>query len=288
MQEENNSSIDTQPPTTRQGSQQNVAPARRKIINCKNCFLNYRGNYCPRCGQGALTRRFNMRYFFSESIFSSLDIEKGLFFTIKQLTIQPGKVLQEYIQGQRVNLYIPIRFLVLIGTIATFISLRYKLFLIQEDTEMPMNSLDGILPAHILNWYNVSFQGFWHLANEYTTLINIIAIPVFSFCSYLVFIRQGYNYAENLILNMYIVCMQLFLLIVFTIPFEIFPAYQESIIGIYTFITIGYNIWCYLCFFDQKTIKGLGLPVLANVLGYMLQFIVVHILYYIAKQVTSL
>ena len=257
-----------------------VVATRPEVIACKNCELRYRGYYCPRCGQNARTTRFTARNFFREFLLSSLDIEKGFVASVKKLTKYPGKVIREYIQGRRASLYNSARFLVLIGTVATYISVRYDIFMVENPEESLGDTIGMLFGNQVANWYVENFIGFWEFANEYTTIINIISIPIFSLFSFLIFIRAKYNYIENFVLNVYIVCMQLLLLVIF-IPFlEIFASQKEAIISVYTLITMAYNIWCYMCFYEQKSVYGFILSLITNGLAYILQFIVVHALYY--------
>ena len=258
-----------------------LSPARSVV--CQNCQLRYKGYYCPRCSQSARTRRFTIRTFFTESIFSSLDIENGLIHTVKELILHPGIAVRNYVEGSRVSLYVPTRFLVLVGALATFISLRYDIFLLDQAETIESAEIHTQFSG-LSNWYQLHFGEFWSFANEYTTLINVISIPVFSLFSYLIFIRKGYNYAENLILNIYIVCMQLLLLIICMPILELFPHHKSSIMGLYTLLTVTYNIWCYMCFYSMHHLRGGLLSCVANALSYILQFITAHLLYYLLHE----
>ena len=257
--------------------------ANPTVLVCKNCELRYKGYYCPRCGQSARTTRFTPQNFFREFLLSSLDIEKGFIASVKKLIKYPGKAIREYIQGRRASLYNSARFLVLVGTVATFISVRYDIFMVENQEESLDETISLLFGDNMANWYVENFIGFWEFANEYTTVINIISIPIFSLFTFLIFIRAKYNYIENFVLNVYIVCMQLLLLVVFMPFFEIFASQKEAIISIYTLVTMAYNIWCYMCFYDKKSPYGFFLSIATNGSAYILQFIVVHVLYYIGN-----
>ena len=252
------------------------------LIVCKNCSLKYKGYYCPRCGQAARTARFTARTVFTESIFSSLDLENGLLHTIKQLILRPGPAIREYIEGRRATLYIPTRFLVLVGALTTFISLRYSVFRIDQEDHIA-ETYTYLTSTDIGKWYQIHFKEFWEFANEYNTLINILSIPIFSIFSFLLLVKKGYNYAENLILNVYIVCMQLSLLVVFILPLEIFSGYKAGVLVVYTLLAIGYNVSCYMCIYGNKKLKSLMLSSTTTACAYACQFIVAHSIYYAMK-----
>jgi len=225
-------------------------PTQIKKIKCKNCGLIFKGNYCPRCGQNSGVRRFN---------FTSLDIENGFFPTIKLLTLNPGKSLRAYLRGKRLSLTVPMRYLIVMGAIAAIISIRYKVFVGE--------GADGA-PLEILNFIDFDF---WEYANEFVTILNIVTVPVFAFFSYFFFKPTGYNYSENLILNMYITAHQLFILLVFFPIIEIFLPYKSTILYIYLIVTLIYNFWAYLSFFKLKNFTGFALTSAAMLSAYIVQ-----------------
>ena len=264
-----------------QSSRTTIGARKPPQLVCKNCDLAYKGYYCPRCGQSSRIDRLTIRTFFTELIFSSLDLENGLWHTIKELVKRPGDAIRSYVEGKRVTLYVPTRFLILVGALSTFISLRYDIFLLDQAETLRSDEIQSFLGSSLSNWYLIHFSGFWTFANEYTTLINVLSIPVFSLFSFLIFIKRGYNYAENMILNIYIVCMQLLLLIVCMPILEMLPNYKSIIMSLYTFLTVVYNIWCYICFYKMMDLRGGLLSFTANALSYVLQFISAHLLYYL-------
>lgn len=228
-------------------------------LKCKNCNLLFKGNFCPRCGQNASVRRFDFKYFLRESFISSLDIENGFFSTIKSLTLNPGESLREYLQGKRLSLTVPMRYLIVMGAIAAFITIRYKVFVDEGGEGAPLTFL------------NFMDKEFWDYANEFITILNIVAVPVFAFFSYTFFKRTGFNFSENLIMNMYITAHQLFILLIFFPFIEIFLAYKSTILYIYPVVTIIYNFWAYLSFFRRKNFFGIVITLLAMAAAYIVQ-----------------
>lgn len=234
---------------------------------CKNCGNSFTGNFCNACGQSAAVKRFAFSYFVKETFFSSLDIEKGFFQTIKVLFKSPGKAIRQYVEGRRLSLYVPGKFLLLIGTVATFISIHFNLFLSDE-----LDPLSARLPVSHLG-------DFLLFAQQYTTLINVVAIPVFAFFSWLIFLQKGFNYTENLILNIYITAQQLVMLIFIFPAVFLFPATKEEVIAIYGILTFAYNLWVYVSFFEVKGLKDSSKVVLIIVSAYLAQFVLNYSIY---------
>lgn len=234
------------------------------VMICKNCGNTFEGNFCNICGQSANTRRFHFFYFLKETFFSSLDIENGLFYTIKVLFIKPGLAIREYLDGKRISLYVPAKFLLLIGAMATFVSMRYDLFLSHE-----------LAPVAVI----ANLGDFLAFAQEYATIINVIAIPVFALFSWLFFRGEGYNYTENLILNIYITAQQLLMLLLVFPVVMIIPSAKEDIIAVYGVLTFIYNFWAYYSFYQGGTAIRVSKIALILICAYLGQFFLNYCFY---------
>src|SRR5688572_1049798 len=98
-------------------------------MNCLNCSTEFNGHYCNECGQKSSDTKFTMKGMVYDLVFSTCHIEKkGLPHTIKELTLRPGFAVKNVINGQRLYLYPPFKFLVLMGALVIIFSLRYNFF----------------------------------------------------------------------------------------------------------------------------------------------------------------
>lgn len=236
---------------------------------CKNCGTRFQGNFCPHCAQSASVERFNMKTLLAESFVSSLDIETGLFGTLKVLALRPGRAIRDYIDGKRLSLYVPAKFLLVIGAVTTILAIRYGIF----HTTTENNLFEDWA------WYSTHFIGFWSFANEYSTLINIISIPIFASATYIFFKPLGDNFSEHLVMNMYVVAEQLaFIVVIF--PFlELLPAFKSEIVGLYSLLVILYNIWVYTSFFKMRNWTGITLSIMANAYAFLATIVATHLIY---------
>ncbi len=210
-----------------------------------------------------------MRSLLRESLASSLDIETGLFGTVKKLALRPGPAIRDYINGKRLSLYVPAKFLLLIGAVATFLALRYHIFKTTTENEIFTNWA----------WYTRHFIGFWDIAGEFTTVINIIAIPIYASATWIFFRPIGDNFAEHLVMNVYVVAEQLALIIVMVPFLQIFPAVKLEVVGVYSVVVFVYNIWVYTTFFNLKNWMGIVLSLMANVYAFVGTVVVTHLIY---------
>lgn len=233
-----------------------------KKIKCRNCGTVFVGNFCNNCGQNADVHRFNFAYLLKETFTSSLDIENGFFATIKTLSLNPGNAIRDYVNGKRLSLAVPVRYLIIMGTLATFLSIKYKIYV---DYASDKTWIEDLLKID---------HGFWVYAAEFNTVVNILAVPVFAFFTWLFFRPKGFNYSENFILNTYIVGQQLFLFLFFFPFIEIFLSHKNLILNMYNALSLLYSLWVYITFFRMVNWTGLVLVVLASVFAFIGQFIV--------------
>ncbi|MBY0424536.1 MAG: DUF3667 domain-containing protein [Cytophagales bacterium] len=244
-----------------------------QLVECLNCTYAYKGHYCPNCGQKYDTGRFSIPKLVHESFYSVFHLEKkGLFSTIKDLFAMPGTAIRAFIAGQRLILYPPIKYLVLIGTITVLLSARYQFFS-NEFTSTDAQHNQQLLSALGLESYSEKLDEFFLYGEKYATLLNIVAIPVFAFFSWLLFFNSKFNFAENLVLNTYISAQQLLILLAFVPFFEVYSFEKEFIVPIYTVVSILYNLAVYVGFFEEKLWLGIIKSTVVIILSYLGQFV---------------
>lgn len=219
---------------------------------------------------------------FYDIFLSTFHVEKkGLPFTIIELTLRPASAILKVLGGARQSLYPPFKYLVLMGAIVIIFSLRYNFFhneitQVSENKTLPM-WLD-LEMAH-----EVFFEEFFKFAEDEATLLNIMAVPVFAFFSWLLLSGRRFNFAENLILNTYITAQQLFFLLWLVPFFEFMPQAKQVMIGIYTVLMMIYNAWVYVQFYSNEKPKIIitALSVTSVLLAYIYQLPLNMLVFYV-------
>lgn len=214
---------------------------------CKNCEQEFRGNFCNNCGQKSNTNRINYNYLIDEISNNIFQINRGIFFTIKELSIRPGYSIKEFLKGKRKQHFKPIAFVLLTSTLYVLIT-----FLIDEKTFLEStfsgmaralneNNLEKSTTAGILSWLsnNLGYS-------------SLVLLPFFSFASYISFINQKYNFFEHLILNCYITGQQTLIYLTFAIIFFVFKinGYYTQVIPF--LIATLFVFWTFNQFFEIK------------------------------------
>ncbi len=225
-------------------------------MNCKNCGHTFEGNFCSNCGQKTSVGRINLKSFSNELAEGIFQINRGFFFTIKELFTRPEVSIQEYLDGKRKSHFKPIAYVLLLSTVYFLISK-----LADQGTLIAnffvgftsYNSSKSIEMSPVIAWFTENYA--------YTTLF---LLPIFSLSSFLLFYKHKKNYLEHVVLNAYITGQQAIIYSVF-ILLSIFINHQILEL-LSELISVGYNYWVYKRFFHKESgIKNLILTTLTYI-----------------------
>ncbi|MEM9548444.1 MAG: DUF3667 domain-containing protein [Bacteroidota bacterium] len=170
-------------------------------------------------------KRIDGNYIISE-VRSVLNFDKGIFFTIRELLIRPGKNIRTFIHKDRKRLVKPIVYIIIC-------SLTYTLF------QQTLNFEDGYINYSFGN--DTSILIFNWISNNYG-YANILVSVFIALWIKLFFLRSGYNIFEILTLLCYVVGTGMLLFAFFgsvdkLIPFAIID--KGYLIGV---LYIGWGI----------------------------------------------
>ncbi|MES2133139.1 MAG: DUF3667 domain-containing protein [Bacteroidota bacterium] len=218
------------------------------MTTCTNCKTEINQNYCPQCGQASKLKRIDAHYIQHE-IAHVLHLEKGIFFTIRELLLRPGKNVREYISVNRTKLVKPIIFLIVCSVIYTMISHFFH----TEEVYA--------LPAEAKKRASAAISGWVESHYGYANIIMGIFIALWL---KLFFKKHSYNFFEIIILLCFVMGMGMLILAVFAIIEGIVKVHLLQIAGFIAFI---YCSWAIAQFFDEKKIGSYLKAFSAYILG---------------------
>jgi len=230
-------------------------------MKCKNCGNQVSRNYCSQCGQSSRISRINLPNFLEELSVSIFQINRGFFFTIKELTIRPGNTIREFLAGKRRSHIRPITFLISLST------LYFLAGVITDQQTWLDNFLSGFLEgmaesrenfaaSSILNWF----------ANNYA-YANLLLLPIFSLASYLAFNKYQLNYLEHIVINSYLAGQQAIIYIL--LVFVNILVDNELIEALTLLLSVCYTFWTYWQLFEKGSRIGNLLRTLSCYLIYL-------------------
>ena len=231
-------------------------------MNCKNCNHILDGKFCSQCGQNSKVKRINFSNFLQEFTESVFQVDKGFFYTLKELFLRPGESINEYLNGKRKKHFKPIAYLLTLSTIYFLITqmTSQNTWIDDAITGFMNGALDTDSEAEIpkmAKWFAKNYA--------YTTLL---LLPVFSLASYLSFLKFGKNFLEHLIINSFITGQQAIIYSFFT--FIGFFIQNELIESIPLFFAIPFNFWT---FWQIFTNENRAINLLRSLMTYILYFV---------------
>lgn len=221
---------------------------------CRNCenILSPTDRYCRHCGQSAKTGRINLHILLHEIQHSIFHVDKGILYTIKELTVHPGKTLKNYLLGKRVNHFKPFGFVIILGTIYGFIAHFFNYY--PETDTLPIINPESSTEYGIKT-IELMYKNF--------SLAMLALVPFSALSSYIIFRKNGYNYMEHLVIYCYIVGMQILIMLFFYFFYYNLRLTWLHLVS--SLISYAYNIWVFVQLFNKGSKLRTGLKAVLSI-----------------------
>lgn len=226
------------------------------VIRCLNCDNIVELNYCPSCGQKASTHRFSWIHFLQHDLAHALfHVDKGIFYTIKELIIRPGHSVREYIQGKRAKHFNIFTFIFLVLLIRHYLG---KLAIPTAIKAKPENQLLGFVDL---------------VTDEYYKIAILFLVPGIALATFISFRKAKFNFTEHMVAASFFIAGYAFL----AISADILAFVYKSTAKILTYLLLLYSFYYYIQFFSlyYKPVGILQRTVLAYLLLFVLLFLIV-------------
>ena len=174
---------------------------------CLNCNTEIVQNFCPSCGQKKY-KRIDRKYIWEEVQYTTVHMNKGFLYSIKNILKNPGKTARIFIDGNRVNHYKPIALSFVLAGISSFIS--FKLIGLMNVMK------DGLMTSDLAK--TPIFEEYLNFLQTYNTFLILLMIPLFALFTRWAFKSWGHNYYEHVVMNAYILSYYTILNILIVYP----------------------------------------------------------------------
>ena len=249
-------------------------------LTCKNCGNEFEGKFCNNCGQKASADRLTYKSLVETLMHGFLHVDKGFFYTIKMLFINPGELVVNYINCKRVKYFQPFPLLIILSAIYGLLH-HWLAPEVVETVKAGAKHSDGIFRIALgdgtpfqLNktFINMLEYIINHLSENYA-FMNIFIIPPFILATKIAFRKAGaynYNFVEYLFGGAYLSSLYIVISILF-MPFELLLKGSSYLSGWENITWIVYFLVT-LYFFYHLFEGGIRKTIKRTVYTYVLYF----------------
>lgn len=182
----------------------------KNTTKCLNCGTEFAGKFCPECGQRADTKRFTIKFIFTNLLQAILSNDGGVWITLKSLFTRPGKMVVDILDGKRKSYFSPFPMLFLTLSlyiiICTFTGSRVGSFddeamaeIKKEYAESLKDTTNYDNKAMIANKIKYDFAVILSLYKNHYTAVMALTIPLYILAARISYGRKNrrrYNWGE--------------------------------------------------------------------------------------------
>jgi len=224
---------------------------------CKCCGNNFTGTYCNQCGQKVISR-FNLKYLWNLIHEDLLEVDRGFWHTMKDLTLRPGKTIKDYLNGNTRRYFSPVKYLLII---AAFI---YVLLTVVDTFGPPVKDdpfafetwkarvLSDELAPFSVGVFNEIVNAFPFIMKDYLGSYFLLMLPFAAFGGQFVFGKL--NFTELLVTWIFLWGNILYLLLAFSFLISWLAIVDSSMIG---FMIMMGLFFLFMLYYFVKTFREL-------------------------------
>lgn len=211
--------------------------------SCLNCGESLRRAHCEGCGQAASIGRLQVREIVGDAVSHLFSLDSKVPRTVVGLTLDPGRVVREYVEGRRATYVSPLRYCLIAVAVMVlvYVSLDINVVNLTVTSTSPDVEVQRQVDEIRLKIIRV--------INARLNLVIFLALPLLGLAVRWLFRRSRRNYAECMAYVLYVMG-QVFLL---GIPFGLLhSASPKASISLRVLLQIGYLTWAATGFFGGK------------------------------------
>ncbi|SKB50548.1 DUF3667 domain-containing protein [Daejeonella lutea] len=253
------------------------------MTTCKNCHSEFTGKYCPNCSQSASVHRLTLGNIVHEVIHNVTHFDSGALLLLRKLLYVPGRVAYEYISGMRKRYFNPFTLLIILIALMVYVSNKTNIYghFTQRVKEITTGYIKSSSTASRADKNKADAEirtvekkmdeaeTSTKKAMDHSKLINFLFLPVISLLTWRFFRKQKFNYAENLVLEVFVTCGYTTIFLIFIIPlYLLIPSQVVPIMYGYILINIIYSIVAYRQFFQEPKWRTIFKGILVQIIYF--------------------
>jgi hypothetical protein len=184
------------------------------------------------------------------------NLEKGFWYTMRELFVRPDQVIKEYLSSITVKYYNPFRYYFIIIAVSALIQISLGIFDLQQSTireAFNPNMSEEELQRQLAMMENVK---------KFLNFIPLIVLPFVSILFYWIFKKGGWNFAEHLISTTFVYAQTSILGLFMMLALYFMPQYISYSIPISFLISAAYFGFVYKRIFSMSFGKAFFLSLI--------------------------
>lgn len=216
---------------------------------CLNCDTPLTDRFCAHCGQPAATHRLTMGHLLHEIPHSIWHVDKGIFYTLRELLLRPGPTILGYLRGQRARHFAPLSLLLLVTGVASFLAIQFRLNAIAQAVNTQASAELRAVQEH-------GAESVMH----YLGWIYVALSPLIGWLVRRTLRRTNINLAEAMVVVLYVTAAgnMLSLLLMPLFYFVHTGAQYYRVTTCTSLLLIGYQGWAYGQLLLETKLSPLG------------------------------
>lgn len=158
---------------------------------CIFCKTEYHGNFCPNCGEKSEIKKITFKSIVKEAFSTITNMDKGFFYNVKMLFVNPKLISNDYIFGKRKGILNPISFLII--SITLYLIIENILKVPKESTEAQN------IPEAYIGKIAYASGKYLHRYLKYFWILSIVPLSISTKLTF-----RKYNFTEHLAINSFI------------------------------------------------------------------------------------
>ncbi len=233
-------------------------------ITCRNCGTEHQAKFCPECGQKPYFERFNLKQSSAWLFHEVFNLNKGFFYTTKELVLRPKDLMEKFLNRATVLYYHPFRFIFVWASIASIITVFSGVYDQVDAFEELGFQFEGEQQEFM--------ESYLEFIKKYMTFIVMLGIPFLSISTLLFYKSKKYNYTEHLIINSFTYGLS----IAVSMPFYLLLFFPEAFMvqsNLNMLIYILVYTYVFSKFFNENGILTFIKVIFINVLAILISFL---------------
>ena len=261
-----------------------VVDKEQQVTKCLNCNTEFQGKFCPECGQRADTKRFTIKFIFTNLLQAILSNDGGVWTTLKSLFTRPGAMVVDILNGKRKSYFSPFPMLfltlslyVVIFTFTGSKDIDYDNLLNDDNTEVFVDDGELTNEQVIVNKTKNFIKNTLKFYSNHYTAAFILTIPVYILAARLSYgkkNRKKYNWGEYCIPIVYSLILLVLYRCVMSIVYYFSPEIADKMEDWIILLNIAVFTACFKNMFEFRIVKMVWRSFLTIVVYWMLFIII--------------